>query len=221
MANDTATPGEIWQLIKSVVKAQKENERTHELAQKETKRLQQETKQAQQKTERTLQRLGKEHKKTEKALRRAMGYFNNSWGEFLENLAEADISNILQSKGISVTKTSNMRVYKTDEEGKRTQELAAEYDLVAVDGEEIVVFEVKRTLDSDKLSYFLGKLKKFRKYFNEYADKKIYGGVTYMKAEEKALQDAQKEGLFVIKTPGGAKGVSTLMNPDGFRPREF
>ena len=64
-----------------------------------------------------------------------------------------------------------------------------------------------------------------------YKDKTLYGAVAYMRLKTKdyskkfkhgdASQLAQEKGLLLIQSPGGAKGVSKIVNREGFKPKEF
>ena len=65
--------------------------------------------------------------------------FNGQWGKLMESLVEGDLVGLLQQRGIAVqhTVTNPRQNY-----GERRWEL----DIVAVNGEEVVVVEVKTTL---------------------------------------------------------------------------
>ena len=57
---------------------------------------------------------------------------------------------------------------------------AGNFDLVAVNGREIVAIKVKSTLTVEKVKKFIEALKRFKEYFPEYKDKIVYGGVVYL-----------------------------------------
>lgn len=154
--------------------------------------------------------------KTMKSIERASGNFNNKWGQFLENLVSGDLVSLLQQRGIRVDKIKPRVKYLFPDKN-----IGTEFDLIAVNGFEIVVIEIKTTLSDEKLKSFLEKLVKLRGWFPEYADKKVYGAVAYMKADGNSAKRAMEEGLFLIKAPGGSTKVSTLVNPDGFSPKSF
>ena len=58
-----------------------------------------------------------------------------------------------------------------------------EFDILAENGEEVVVVEVKTTLRAEDVTQFLEKLGKFTEYAPGYRGKKIYGAVAYIKAD--------------------------------------
>ena len=240
MANTArkTTLEDAWGIIRELGEAQKETDRqlketdrqlketSFELkeAQKETDRQLKETsfelKEAQKETDRQLKEssfeLKEAVKKTMRSVDKTNGNFNSKWGTFLEDLVEGDLVNLLNKREIQVAKINSRVKYLRPDNS-----VGAEYDLIAVNGSEIVVFEIKTTLSIENLNTFVEKLIKFRGHFPEYSDKKIYGGIAYMKADRNSDKLAIEEGLFLIKAPGGATNVSTLINSDDFSPKSF
>ena len=74
-----------------------------------------------------------------------------------------------------------------------------EYDIIATNGKEIVVVEVKTTLKVQHIKYFLEDLKKFTVRLPDFKGKTVYGAVAYLRAEEKSARYAERQGLFVIR----------------------
>ena len=170
----------------------------------------------------------KEVRELNESLKEANGNFNNKWGHFLENLLEDDLVKLLNDRGIKVEEVFPRLVVK------KSGLVTGEYDLVAVNGEEVVVVEVKTTLEKDDVGRFLKKLAAFKSRVSTYKDKTIYGAVAYMglkdpkkdkskefKQYKSAFEMAQEKGLFLIQSPGGAKDVSKIVNKEGFKPAEF
>ena len=97
--------------------------------------------------------------------------------------------------------------------------------LVAANGDAVVVVEVKTILLLKNIDHFIEKLKKFKTYFPEYKKRTVYGGMAFMdlgkKEGDKAITDAEEYGLFLIKTPEGESGMTTITNSINFKPREF
>ena len=103
---------------------------------------------------------------------------------------------------------------------------AGEFDLVAMNGKEVVAVEVKTTLTVKKVQKFIDKLKMFKEYFPEYRRSTVYGSVAYLCEPEDeeargAAKFSQEHGLFVIVSPGGESNVTTISNPEEFKPTEF
>ena len=193
---------DVWRSIRELREAQKETDRQLKESALELKRRVDETSRVVDQTSRSIDK--------------ANGNFNNKWGQFLENLVQGDLVPLLNQRGVKVDKIRPRVKYL-----RADCSVGAEYDLVADNGFEAVVFEVKTTLYSKDLHIFMEKLMRFKEHFSEYSSKKIYGGIAYMSAEGDCAEQAVKQGLFVIKAPGGAKGVSTLCNPQDFIPKSF
>ena len=70
-----------------------------------------------------------------------------------------------------------------------------EFDIIAVNGREVVIVEVKTTLRLRDLDHFTEKLKMFKKVWPEYRDKKIYGAVAYLKAMREQTRGHRKRGF--------------------------
>ena len=207
-----ATMEEVWAAIRATEEARLRGEEA--------------LRESQIKTEESLRQTQKEVRELNESLKEANGNFNNKWGHFLENLLEGDLVNLLKEWGITVERTlPSITVKRPD--GK----IAAEYDLLAINGAEVVVVEVKTTLEKDAVGRFVERLEDFKKQLPAYKDKILYGAVAYMRLKPKdyskkfehgdASQLAQEKGLLLIRSPGSAKGVSKIVNEKGFKPTAF
>ena len=95
-----------------------------------------------------------------------------------------------------------------------------EYDLVVINGSEVMVVEVKRVLRAEEVRKFAEKdLAKFRERFPEIVgDRAVYGAVAFSleeenpKARKAAMSAAEKAGLLLIRAVG--KTGLEFMNPD-------
>ena len=236
MANTAkkVTLEDAWEIVKELGAAQKETDCQLKETDRQLKESSFELKEAQKETDRQLKETDRQLKETDRQLKESSfelkeavkqtmrsvdktnGNFNNKWGSFLENLVEGDLVNLLNKRGIQVVKiNSRVKYLRSD------NSVGAEYDLIAINGSEIVVFEIKTTLSTEKVKSFVEKLIKFKGLFPEYSNKKIYGGIAYMRADGNSDEEAIEEGLFLIKAPGGAVNVSTLVNSDEFTPKAF
>ena len=228
MANSVkkATLDDAWEIVRELGEAQKETDRQLKAlgkSQEETGRQLKGLGKSQEETDRQLKETDRQLKETDRQLKglgrsieKTNGNFNTKWGKFLEDLVKGDMVNLLNERNIKVGQI-HPRV-QCMFPGENNVE--AEYDLIAVNGDEVVVFEVKTTLGSKDVESFVEKLKKFRGRFHQYGDKKIYGGMAYM-SDEGGFEKAGQEGLFLVKAPGGANKASCISNPPDFRPRSF
>ena len=153
----------------------------------------------------------KEYEQRHKEYDRKFGDLGNRWGRFVESLVEGDLIALLQQKNIAVELIAE-RV-----RGKRNGE-HFEFDIVAVNGEEAVVVEVKSTLRAEDVRHFLDRLPHFTRWSPLHKGKKIYGAVAYLQVVQSAEIHAERQGLFVIRATGDS---ASIINREGFLPKTF
>ncbi|MCY4524693.1 MAG: hypothetical protein OXB84_08145 [Halobacteriovoraceae bacterium] len=193
-----ATPQEIWDLLRELAKSQKE-----------TDEQMKETGEQMKQTDRRLDKLAK-------SIDKANGNFDNKWGQFLENLVKGDLLKLLGERNITV-KTIYPRVpVKRNDETTET-----DIDLMAVNGDEVVVIEVKNDLKKKDVDKHLNILNKFKTYFQDHKNKTIYGGIAYLSCKDDSADYAIDKGLFVIEAVGGRTDVSKITNSPDFKPTAF
>ena len=166
---------------------------------------------SQKKRDREMKELRKQMKDTDRRLKKTDELFNSQWGKLMESLVEGDLVALLQKRDISVTYTH------TRMQGRYHGE-HYEFDILAEDGDEVVVVEVKTTLRPGDVAQFLEQLGRFTTYRPLYRDKKIYGAVAYLKADKSVQVHAERQGLFVIRATGSS---ASIVNDREFVPRVF
>ena len=197
---------DLKQIIKDLSEAQKQTE----AALKEVAEAQKETEESLKRTEEAIEQQGKN-------LDKASGNFNNKWGAFMEKLVKGNLIDLLQKQGIAVDAVTR----KFEIWDKNNKDQLAEFDLLAVNGDEMVVVEVKTTLTSEKLAKFIRKLEKYKHRIPVEKRKKVYGAVAYLDNDGSSREEAMERGLFVIEAPRRDGEFATIANPEGFEPREF
>ena len=201
---EPATPEEIWNILREVAESQKETDRRMQ----QTDRQMQETRQL-------LERQGRETdlrlKETDLRLRKLDELFNGQWGKLMESLVEGDLVKLLAERGVAVDHTIN-------NPKKNYGPRRWEFDILAVDGREVVVVEVKTTFKVDDVDYFVERLQDFPELMPEYADRRVYGAVAYLKSHESVNVHAARQGLFVIRATGSSASIT---NDAEFAPRAF
>jgi Holliday junction resolvase len=155
--------------------------------------------------------LSAKFSETDKRIRKLDQLFTSQWGKLVESLVEGDLVRLLNEKGIAVHRT--MQRVDGNFEGQNF-----EYDLIAINGTEIVIVEVKTTLRPDDVTVFHEKLWKAKTYLPEYHDKIIYGAMAFITVEGSSHRMAEKQGLFVIRATGSS---SSIINRDDFKPKAF
>ena len=199
------TPQDVWKILKETGKKIDELRKS----QKETDRQMKETDKMMKEQIKETDKMMKEQIKETKRLE---NLFTGQWGKLMETLVEGDLIKLLKEKDIAVERTTQN--LKGEWEGKEW-----EIDILAINGKEVVVVEVKTTLTVSYVRNFIKKiLKNFTVLNPEHKGKTIYGAVAYLKANQGSHTYAEKEGLFVIKATGSS---SSIINKKGFRPKKF
>ena len=195
-----ATPEKVWATLDRIAEKQEKAALDMEKIRKRQKQ-----------TDRQMKQTDRQMKQTDRQMKKLAGLFTSQWGKLMESLVEGDLVPLLQARGISVQST-HPRV-----RGRRNGE-HYEFDILAGNGEEMVVVEVKTTLKVDDVKQFLDKLKKFTEYEPDYRGKQIYGAVAYLRTEQDSELYAERQGLFVIRATGNS---ASIINDAGFVPRVF
>ena len=163
------------------------------------------------------EKMDRMFKKTDLHIQKIGGRFDTKWGYFVESLVEGNLIKILRSRGVDVDQVF-LNIRKEIETPHGFQ-IEKEYDLIAANGSEVVVVEVKTTLTAQDVKDFLEEgLSEFKKYFPIYKNHILYGAIGYLKTRRKAQVLAEEKGLFVIRAAGGS-GV--CINKAGFKPKAF
>lgn len=220
-----ATPEEIWNILREVAERQRETGRVVQRLGEGTDRLRQETDRLRQETDslrqendrsiqesrRRMQATDRQLRETDVRLRRLDELFNGQWGKVMESLVEGDLVNLLNRRGVAVDHTiTNAR--------KNYGERRWEFDILAVNGEEVAVVEVKTTLKVADVDYFVERLQDFAELMPEFGDRRIYGAVAYLKADASVTVHAGRQGLYVIRATGSSASIT---NAEDFAPRTF
>ena len=202
---------EIWSLIKETQKNIKENQKSIKETQQNIKELSTTRKENEVWIKKFSMETAEQIKETNRGLRKAQQLFETQWGRLIESLVKGELVKLLNEKGIDVDScSSNM-------EGEHKGQIW-EFDLVAVNGTEVVLVEVKSNLKVKDIKYFIDKIKSFTTWRPEYKGKTIYGAVAYLRSDEQSAKHAEKKGLFVIRATGNS---ASIINKKGFKPKAF
>lgn len=150
-------------------------------------------------------------KSVKKEIKKAFNLFTTQWGRLMESLVEGEIIKLFNAQKIAVQRLS------TRVEGSFNDE-QYEFDIIAHNGTEIVVIEVKTTLNVDHVKRHLYKLSKAKVWMSEYKNHNVQGAVAYLKADQSSAAFAEKNGLWVIRATGNS---ASIVNKGSFEPAIF
>ncbi len=150
-------------------------------------------------------------KETDKQIKKNEASFNSRWGRLVESLVEGDLVAMLQEKGVHV-----YQIYRNISQSGSDDNF--EYDIIAANGQEIVVVEVKTTLKAQDVKDFLVSMSKVTTRMPRFKDNTVYGAIAWLKSDEQAHVYAEKQGLFVIRATGNS---ASIINKDNFKPQIF
>ncbi len=170
-----------------------------------------ETAAIQKRNSREIAELRLSQKETDQQIKKTEALFNTQWGRLMESLVEGDLIPILRQKGVKVSQTHK-------NVGQRGYGDDFEYDIIAENGQEVVVVEVKTTLRVNDVKDFLISLQKFTTRKPRYRENTIYGAVAWLRADEESALYAEKQGLFVIRATGSS---ASIVNQENFQPQVF
>ena len=198
---DRMTDEELKDLVASLAVAQQHTDKHIEelrLAQQHTDKQIDELRLSQKETDRQLRRQLKE-------LGKQIGGLGEKFGGFTEGMAFPSMSKILTEQfGMEVV-TPRVKVTKGGDK--------MELDVFAYansDRNEAFIVEVKSHLRPDGIDQIKQILQKFRRFFPEHKDKKLYGMLAVVDAPDDLRQMALKQGIymagihdeqFIIETP--------------------
>ena len=165
MSQANPTLDDVWRLFQETDRLIKESAQETDRKFQETERL---MKEAALETDRKF-------KETDKGLKDLKDLFTSQWGRLMEALVEGDLVPLLTQRGIPVSDTS------TRLKGKRPDGGNYEFDILAHNGTEMVVVEVKTTLRPDDVKHFLYKLDHLKGWIPRYAHNRIYGAMASAK----------------------------------------
>jgi hypothetical protein len=163
-------------------------------------------------TDRKFQETDRKFQDTDRKLNQLEKLFTSQWGKLMESLIEGDLVVLLRDRGILIADTT-MRL-----KGKCPDGGNYEFDIIAHNGAEIVVVEVKTTLRPQDVKDFIERLNQLKGWIPRYAQNQIYGAMAWLTADAGAEQMLEKRGLFSIRATGNS---ASIQNPTEFIPHQW
>ena len=137
--------------------------------------------------------------------------YKDRWGELVESLVSGSLMRILKERNFPVQKIrQRVRNYK----GEPNYEL----DLVASNGDEVVVVEVKSSLNVEAVKHFISQLELVRSSSRRFRKQRMVGAVAFLKDHCDASHMAMNRGLLAIRATGDS---AAIINDEDFVPKRF
>jgi hypothetical protein len=214
---------EINEFVRQVAKTQAENERILNEKFAETDRLFKETREEMKETDRRMQETDRQMQETDrriretekivketslqmketdrrmKELQKELGGIGRSNGDFAEeyffNAFERSQKNFFGEAFDEITK--NIRF-----DGKTLGRIAAEYDIVLLNGKSVGIIETKYKAHREQIQEVIQKAETFRLNLPKYQHYQIYLGLAALTFEERTEADCISKGIAIIKQLG-------------------
>ena len=148
-------------------------------------------------------------KRVDREMKALQTLFTGHWGALIESLVEGKLVELLKSKNIDI-ETTYTRVVNESKD--------MEIDIIAANGNDVVVVEVKTTLKNDDLEYFIEKLGRFKECFKHFQNNRILGAVAFLRADAGIIRKSEKLGLYIIKATGDS---AKIINKEKFEPKAW
>ena len=178
----------------------------------ETDRKFQETDHKFQETDHKFQETDRKFQETDRKIDKVQGLFTTQWGKLVEAMVEPAALALFRERGIEVVETMRRVVVKRPG-------LEKEFDVILVNGDVVVVVEVKTTLRVADIREHVKCLEHLTDYLPEHRGKRILGAMAYISADRNTDAYARKRGLYVIALTG--ENLLCIRNPPDFQPRDF
>lgn len=163
-----------------------------------------------------LAKVSDDMRRSRRNLNKKVAEISNKMGTLAEDLVAPSIPSIL-AKVVNCTTEPEMigvRIRKRLPDG-----LSAEYDVMSVCGDYVLICEVKSRLRPEDVRNFRDEtLSKARLFWPEYAGKKIIGALGTFYVEPSLIKHGERLGFIML---GVVDGLMNTLNQEGFVPTEF
>ena len=178
----------------------------------EAERRSQEAERRSQEADRRMRETDRQMQETDRRLKKAENLFTTQWGRLMESLVAGDLVRLMRERNVDVERMVLPR------KNRRRNAENYQVDIVAVNGREVVVVEVKTTLRPEHVGRFGSKLERFKEWWPEYGDRRVYGALAYLESWDNVTDHAERQGFFVIRATGDS---ASIINAEDFEPRVF
>jgi hypothetical protein len=178
----------------------------------EAERIIQETDRIVQENALQLKETDRQLKETDRRINRVDGKLVNLWGRLVEAIVQPAALKLFNAWGVPVTMSMERLIIERPGYQK-------EIDILLVNGDSVVVVEVKTTLTTGDVKRFTAFLRRFHEYMPRYRDVHVLGAMACLHAIQSADRHAARQGLFILGLSGD--GLMEIRNDAAFVPRCF
>ncbi|MDX8378274.1 MAG: hypothetical protein R8L53_09665 [Mariprofundales bacterium] len=145
-----------------------------------------------------------------KRVNEQLGGIGQTQGDIAEDMFRRSVPKLLAKRGLVIK-----RIETQLRAGSQ-----AEFDLVVINDDCVVVVEVKNKINARNLRKFAAKqLPRFKHLFTEFSNYTVYGGVAAMIFKDDIEQQAENMGLFVFTQSND--GNAQIANTADFHARKY
>ena len=190
-----------------------EVERRIQQLKEETWQIVRETSEQMKETDRMIKETSAQMKETDRKMKQLFNQFTTQWGRVLEEVTKPAALKLFKDIGIEIE-----HVFQESRHRKREED-EMEADVILVNTTAVVVVEVKTTLKTNDVDYFLKQMEKFKELFREFKDRTVYVAVAAIKFDSDSDVYARKKGVFVLRCNG--ESIFALDNVPEEKRRRF
>ncbi|MDY6992806.1 MAG: hypothetical protein SVR94_09420 [Pseudomonadota bacterium] len=151
-----------------------------------------------------------------KKMNRKWGELSRTLGRMAEDLVAPSVPRLLHT---FIPCLEEQVVFSAVQVKKQFNGRQAEFDVVAVCGDYVLINETKNKLRPEDIKNFAEEvLPTARNFFPEYASKKFIGAIASLYVDAGQVQDGENRGLIVL---GFGEEVMDVLNSAGFVPKIF
>lgn len=142
---------------------------------------------------------------------REVSTLTNKWGQFVENMVAPACATLFAARGIPVHSVSQRARCHRDG-------VVMEIDVLVVNGDHVVLVEVKSAMTMADVDRHLERLAKFKLGFPEYANRQVHGAIAGVDQPKHVIDYAVENGMFVLVQQGE---TMTILNSEAFTPTSW
>ncbi|MBF0396257.1 MAG: hypothetical protein HQK78_05765 [Desulfobacterales bacterium] len=164
--------------------------------------------------------LKESQKKTDEQLQKTIKKLDNIGKQLGDlGLVQGEVAEDLFYRNVKSLFKEEKITFKSVERNLKKKGVA-EYDIVAIDGDKVLVIEVKNKLNKNMVDNFINKkIPIFKDIFPKYSNYRILGGMGALVIRDEIGRYAEKAGLYVLTQT--SDGGAALLNKKNFKAKIF